>query len=170
MGLERLVAVLNSMESNYDTDLFTPLFDLIYQSCPKSASIPVYQQANVKQQYAYRLLADHARMFTIAIGDGLIPDKKGIAGLLKKMIERATRIAHEYLQIDENNIAILSKLVPKVTEILSPAYPDLIGKVQSTTELVKYVELNAMKKYQVAKPLMEKFIARKLSGLFLTKN
>lgn len=159
MGLERLVAVLNSFESNYDTDLFTPLFEKIHSYCPNS---PRYSQSNPNEQYAYRLLADHARMFTIAIGDGLVPEKKGIGGLLKKMIERAARIAYEYLHIDEENIAILSKLIPIVTAILSPAYPDLNDKVNRTVELVRYCELNYMKKYRLAKPLLEKFIQEKL--------
>jgi alanyl-tRNA synthetase len=161
MGLERLVAVLNTSESNYDTDLFTPLFDTIHSYCPNS---PVYSQANQTEQYAYRLLADHARMFTIAIGDGLVPEKKGIGGLLKKMIERATRIAYEYLHIDEENVAILSKLIPVVTKILSPAYPDLNEKLNRTVEFVQYGELNYMKKYQLAKPLLENFIQEKIVG------
>ena len=164
MGLERLIAVLNRLESNYDTDLFTPLFQIIHSYCPKSSSIPSYSQANSNQQYAYRLLADHARMFTIAIGDGVVPEKKGIGGLVKKMIERATRIAHESLHIDEENVAILSKLIPVVTDILSPAYPDLKEKVNRTSELVQSCELNYMKKYKLAKPLLEKFIDEKLQS------
>ncbi|CAF3794803.1 unnamed protein product [Rotaria magnacalcarata] len=162
MGLERLVAVLNSFESNYDTDLFTPLFDTIHSYCHPSCSIPVYSQANKNQQYAYRLLADHVRMFTIAIGDGLIPEKKGIGGLLKKMIERATRIAYEYLHIDEENVAIISKLIPITTQILSQAYPDLNEKLNRTMEIIKYCEVNYMKKYKLAKPLLEKFIQDKI--------
>ena len=157
MGLERLVAVLNSFESNYDTDLFTPLFDVIHAS----TSSPAYAQANAKEQYAYRLLADHARMFTIAMADGLIPEKKGIAGLLKKMIERATRIAHEYLHIDETKVTILARLIPHVTEILSPAYPELTRTTARTSELVKSCEVNYMSKYQRAKPLLERFIDEK---------
>jgi alanyl-tRNA synthetase len=163
MGLERLVAVLNSLESNYDTDLFTPLFDAIHSYC---LDLPVYSLANKNEQYAYRLLADHARMFTIAIGDGLVPEKKGIGGLVKKMIERATRIAYEYLHIDEENVAILSKLIPITTKILSSAYPDLNEKLTRTIELVKYTELNYMKKYKLAKPLLEKFIQEKIQRLF----
>jgi alanyl-tRNA synthetase len=163
MGLERLVAVLNKSESNYDTDLFTPLFDTIHSYCPNS---PVYSQANTTEQYAYRLLADHARMFTIAIGDGLVPEKKGIGGLVKKMIERATRIAYEYLHIDEENVAILSKLIPVVTKILSPAYPDLNGKLNRTVQFVQHGELNYMKKYKLAKPLLEKFIQEKIQRRF----
>ena len=167
MGLERLVAVLNAFESNYDTDLFTPLFDVIHSHCPRSSSIPIYSQANVNQQYAYRLLADHARMFTIAMADGLIPEKKGIAGLLKKMIERATRVAHEYLHIDEANVAILAKLIPRVTEILSVAYPELTRTMNRTIELVKSCEMTYINKYHQAKPLLERFIDEKHRGTFI---
>ena len=162
MGFERLVAVLNSVESNYDTDLFAPLFETIHSFCSPSSAVPVYSQANQSQQYAYRLLADHARMFTVALSDGLVPEKKGIGGLLKKMIERATRIAHEYLHIDEERVALLAKLIPVATEILSPAYPDLSSRVEHTADLVKHCELNYMRKYKLAKPLLEKFIQDKL--------
>jgi len=166
MGLERLVAVLNGSESNYDTDLFVPLFDVIHSF----SSRPSYFQSNSNEQFAYRLLADHARMFTIAIADGLVPEKKGIGGLVKKMIERATRIAQENLQIDEKNVSILSKLIPHVTKILSPAYPELNEKVQRTVDLVKHCELNYVDKYEKAKPLLEKFIAdrRKTSSFFVS--
>ena len=77
MGLERLVAVLQGKKSNYDTDLFVPLFDAI----EKFAKAPKYEgnfgAHDVKGlDTGYRILADHARMVTVALADGVLPDQK----------------------------------------------------------------------------------------------
>ena len=77
MGFERLVAVLQEKRSNYDTDLFQPLFEAI----TKISRAPKYQgrfgladKDNIDS--GYRILADHARMITVALADGILPDKK----------------------------------------------------------------------------------------------
>lgn len=77
MGFERLVAVLQGKKSNYDTDLFVPLF----RSIEKYAKAPQYKGTfvndnNLNLDTGYRILADHARMITVALADGTLPDKK----------------------------------------------------------------------------------------------
>lgn len=77
MGFERLVAVLQGKKSNYDTDLFVPLFETI----EKSSKVPKYKGkfgSDDKEglDTAYRILADHSRMVTIALADGILPDQK----------------------------------------------------------------------------------------------
>lgn len=78
MGFERLTAVLQNKHSNYDTDLFTPIFDGIQQV----AKAPVYggsfpDSANeALLDTNYRILADHARMVTACLADGMLPDQK----------------------------------------------------------------------------------------------
>lgn len=77
MGFERLVAVLQEKRSNYDTDLFQPLFAAI----EKISGAPKYEGRfgiadKDKIDSSYRILADHARMVTVALADGMLPDKK----------------------------------------------------------------------------------------------
>lgn len=77
MGFERLVAVLQEKRSNYDTDLFQPLFEAI----EKLSHSPRYQGRfgiadKDKIDSGYRILSDHARMVTVALADGMLPDKK----------------------------------------------------------------------------------------------
>lgn len=77
MGFERLVAVLQGKRSNYDTDLFKPLFEAIQ----KRTNAPEYQGRIMEADKngvdtGYRILADHARMITIALADGMLPDQK----------------------------------------------------------------------------------------------
>ncbi len=69
MGLERLAAVLNNLKSNYDTDLFKPLFKKIHE-CSTATSAYADCDQNSEIAFAYRVLADHIRSITIAISDG----------------------------------------------------------------------------------------------------
>lgn len=77
MGFERLVALLQEKKSNYDTDLFQPLFNAI-QKC---SNAPEYRgtfgdEDAGKIDYGYRILADHARMVTVALSDNMLPEQK----------------------------------------------------------------------------------------------
>ena len=77
MGFERLVSVLQGKKSNYDTDLFIPLFETI----EKFSKAPKYEgkfgsDDNKGLDTAYRVLADHSRMVTVALADGVLPDQK----------------------------------------------------------------------------------------------
>lgn len=78
LGLERLVSVIQNKRSNYDTDLFRPLFEAI----EKGTGAPPYQGRVGDEDVngtdmAYRVLADHARTITIALSDGGTPDNTG---------------------------------------------------------------------------------------------
>lgn len=74
MGFERLVALLQGKKSNYDTDLFQPLFKTIQ----KYANAPEYKgefsNENNELDRAYRILVDHSRMITVALADGVVPE------------------------------------------------------------------------------------------------
>ena len=85
MGLERLVSVIQEKRSNYDTDLFTPLFAAIQ----KGASVRPYTghvgpDDTDGVDMAYRVLADHARTLTIALADGGRPDNVGRGYVLRR--------------------------------------------------------------------------------------
>ena len=110
MGLERLVAFLQNKKSNYDTDLFLPLINSIHQVFIfiLPGSFPMIKLMNVSQiaggeEYrsdyrmetiqgqrdcAYRLLADHSRMITVALADGAFPDNKYGASTKNFKIQR----------------------------------------------------------------------------------
>lgn len=77
MGFERLVAVLQEKQSNYDTDIFQPFFKAI-QKCTKA---PEYKGTFCNTvvntlDSGYRILADHSRMITVSLADGVIPEQK----------------------------------------------------------------------------------------------
>lgn len=73
MGFERLVTVLQNKTSNYDTDLFQPLIKAIEKISKHSGYRGTKTDA---ADFAYRVLADHTRMATIALADGFLPEKE----------------------------------------------------------------------------------------------
>ena len=92
MGLERLVSVIQNKSSNYDTDLFGPLFEAISAGTgmrPYSGKVGEEDADGVDM--AYRVLADHARTLTIALSDGGRPDNVGRGYVLRRILRRAVR-------------------------------------------------------------------------------
>lgn len=77
MGFERLVTLLQGKRSSYDTDLFQPLFETIRRSTNAPEYKGTFGTYDINDiDYAYRILADHARMITVALCDGVVPEKK----------------------------------------------------------------------------------------------
>src|SRR5699024_8383298 len=70
MGFERICAVLQGKNSNYDTDVFTPLFDAIAKV---TGARPYDTTRNEPIDIAYRVIADHIRCLTFALTDGAVP-------------------------------------------------------------------------------------------------
>lgn len=77
MGFERLVTLLQGKQSNYDTDLFQPLFNAI-QKCSNAPEYKgTFGDDDIgKIDYGYRILADHARMITVALADNMLPEQQ----------------------------------------------------------------------------------------------
>lgn len=87
MGLERLVTFLQGKSSNYDTDLFQPLFSAIQ----KNSNAPEYKgmfgdDDTSKIDYGYRILADHARMVTVALADNMLPEQQYVFSVTRNFM------------------------------------------------------------------------------------
>ena len=95
MGLERLTAILNGSKSNYDTDLFQPHFEVIRGFTGQDS----YQGTfNNPLDTAYRQLADHARMVTVCMSDGLLPDA---SPKMRNVFRRSFQVMKERFGISE---------------------------------------------------------------------
>ncbi|EDW69283.1 alanine--tRNA ligase, mitochondrial [Drosophila virilis] len=131
MGFERLAALLQNKSSNYDTDLFTPLFDGIHSL----SKAPVYggsfpdAQNSALLDTSYRILADHARMVTACLADGMLPDQNQ---KLRRVLRKALSISEQVFGHEK----LLSQLVPIVVETLGEAYPEMSTKQQAVIELI----------------------------------
>ncbi len=119
MGFERITAVLQGKESNYDTDVFTPLFKGIEHV---TKAPPYTGKLNDMRDIAYRVIADHIRALTFAIADGATPSYLGRGYVLRRILRRAERYGRQYLGTDHE---FLCELVPYVIETMSKAYPEL---------------------------------------------
>eukprot|EP01035_Chromulina_nebulosa_P018687 gene18687-24440_t len=126
MGLERLTSILQNKRSNYDTDVFSPIFKAIHD---KIGSIEVYTgklgEEDAKQNYkdtAYRIIADHIRTLTFAITDGAIPSNEGRGYVLRRVLRRAIRYGIQTLGAKPGFFSSLVDVV--VQEFVANAYVD----------------------------------------------
>ncbi|XP_043260582.1 alanine--tRNA ligase, mitochondrial isoform X2 [Colletes gigas] len=133
MGFERLVSLLQEKKSNYDTDIFQPLFKAIQ----KFAKTPEYKgqfhNDESKLDSGYRILADHSRMITVALADGMIPEE---SNKLRKIIRKA-------IDIGENTFkkqGILLELSYAVADSLGDVYPELQTNLKKVQKIIEFEE------------------------------
>jgi alanyl-tRNA synthetase len=119
MGFERLTAVLQGKDSNYDTDVFTPIFAAIRQV---TGAPPYGGKLDDPKDTAYRVIADHIRALTFALTDGAAPGNEGRNYVLRRILRRAERYGRQHLQTRQ---PFLCDLVPAVVESMGHAFPEL---------------------------------------------
>ncbi len=127
MGFERICAVLQQKPSNYDTDVFTPIIRAISSVTGKpydgrmSGGI---SREQMETDTAMRVVADHVRTLTFAIGDGAIPSNEGRGYVLRRILRRAARFGRN-LGMHE---PFIHRLVPTLTEHMSYIFPEIEHK------------------------------------------
>ena len=114
MGLERVCRVLQGVDSNYSTDLFTPILQAI-------SEITGTQDVEGEIGVAYRVIADHLRSLSFAIADGAIPSNEGRGYVLRRMLRRATRFG----RVLGMETPFIHKLVPTLAEVMGDAFPEI---------------------------------------------
>ncbi|XP_011051624.1 PREDICTED: alanine--tRNA ligase, mitochondrial [Acromyrmex echinatior] len=140
MGLERLVTFLQGKKSNYDTDLFQPLFDAIQ----KHSNAPEYKGkfdddtgktmvTELSLDYGYRILADHARMITIALADDMLPEQHP---KLRKILRHAMDIGEKTFR----KSGIVSELACNVADNLGVTYPELHTNLKQVQKIIDFEE------------------------------
>ncbi|KAL4234586.1 hypothetical protein ACF0H5_006227 [Mactra antiquata] len=156
MGLERLVSVMQRKSSNYDTDLFVPLFDFIQQNvgCRKYEG-HVGDEDTDGIDMAYRVLADHARTLTIALSDGGRPDNTGRGYVLRRILRRAVRYATEKLGAKPGFFA---SMVDPVVELLGGAFPEVTKDPEEVKSIINEEEQQFLKTLSRGKRLLERTI------------
>jgi alanyl-tRNA synthetase len=119
MGFERVTAVLQGKESNYDTDVFTPLFAAI----KRVTKAPDYTgKLDDLKDVAYRVIADHIRTLTFALTDGATIGNEGRNYVLKRILRRAERYGRQVLGTKQ---PFLAELVGPVVDHMGGAFPEL---------------------------------------------
>ncbi len=131
MGLERITAVLQGHESNYDTDLFTPLLDAIGTLAGRK-----YARSMSASDVSMRVVADHARAMTFLIADGVMPSNEFRGYVLRKIMRRAMRHGMK-LGISET---FLHRIVDVLVREMGDAYPELRSNRDTVVSVVRNEE------------------------------
>jgi len=134
MGLERLVSILQNRSSNYDIDVFTPIFDELAKYSkvgPYEGKLGV-EDVTLKDT-AYRAIADHIRTLSFAIADGAVPNNEGRGYVLRRILRRATRYGQQILKAEPG---FFQKLIPVVLKKFGEAYPELVEKQATIIEII----------------------------------
>uniref|UniRef100_A0A182JF17 Alanine--tRNA ligase n=1 Tax=Anopheles atroparvus TaxID=41427 RepID=A0A182JF17_ANOAO len=133
MGLERLVAHLQGKMSNYDTDLFRPIFERIQKASKKDPYSGCF--ANNDSHYeldtAYRIVADHSRMITACLADGMFPSQNH---KLRRIIRKSLALANGTFQYPQ----LLQETIPAVVEILGDVYPEMRTNLPTALQIIDH--------------------------------
>ncbi|HBF74562.1 MAG TPA: alanine--tRNA ligase [Lactobacillus sp.] len=131
MGLERVVSVFQNAKTNFETDLFLPMIHATesYSDGKKYGQDP-------KLDISFKVIADHSRAITFAIGDGALPSNEGRGYVIRRLIRRAV-VNGQKLGIQG---AFLYKLVPVVGEAMKAYYPEVLQNSDYIAQVVKSEE------------------------------
>ncbi|QDU67525.1 alanine--tRNA ligase [Engelhardtia mirabilis] len=132
MGFERVLSVLQGKLSNYDTDLFTPIFERLTAIVGHR-----YGGSAGEKDIAFRVIADHVRAVSCAFADGALPSNVGRGYVLRRLIRRAARFGRQALGIEQ---PFLTDLVPTVSKVLGQAFPEVSARIEHIQLLVRSEE------------------------------
>lgn len=137
MGFERLVAALNGTRSNYDTDVFSPIFKKIQETArlgDRSYQGKFGDEDKEGIDTAYRVIADHVRTLTFALSDGGVPSNTGRGYVLRRILRRGARYARKKLGVELGSF--FSSIVPSVVESQGDFFPEITKRLDDVKELL----------------------------------
>jgi alanyl-tRNA synthetase len=128
-GLERFAAVIQGAKTNFETDLFMPIIREVEKISGKT-----YDPDG--DNMSFKVIADHIRALSFAIGDGALPGNEGRGYVLRRLLRRAVMHGRR-LGINET---FLYKLVPTVGQIMESYYPEVLEKRDFIEKIIKREE------------------------------
>ncbi|EGV61386.1 hypothetical protein CANTEDRAFT_109802 [Yamadazyma tenuis ATCC 10573] len=156
MGFERLVSILQDKSSNYDTDVFTPIFDKIREITgvrPYTGKFGTEDKDGIDT--AYRVIADHVRTLTFAITDGGVPNNEGRGYVLRRILRRGSRYVRKYMNYPIGTF--FQQLAPVVIEQNKEIFPEIAHKSQDLMEILNEEELSFAKTLDRGEKLFEQY-------------
>jgi len=146
MGLERMAAVMQHVNSNYQIDLFENLLKAAARETGTAFSMDVP---------SLKVIADHIRACSFLIADGVMPSNEGRGYVLRRIIRRAVRHGYKLGQKQ----AFFHKLVPDLVNEMGEAYPELKEKQAQITEALKNEETRFAQTLETGMALLEEALA-----------
>jgi alanyl-tRNA synthetase len=128
MGLERLAAVLQGKHDNYDIDLMRALIEASAEQSHTDPDGPF--------RMSHRVIADHLRSSSFLIADGVLPSNEGRGYVLRRIMRRAMRHAHQIGCTEP----LMWRLVPALVQEMGQAYEELIRAQPLITETLRLEE------------------------------
>jgi len=121
MGLERTASILQGVDTNYEIDLFEPIFEAIW----KAAKVKPEERREHTNRTASQVIADHIRAATFMCFDGVVPSNEGRGYVLRKIVRRALRFGRK-LGIEG---LFFADLAQAVAQAMGDQYPELLGEL-----------------------------------------
>ena len=143
MGLERIAAVLQGVNSNYETDVFRDLINASEKILGSQGST------------SHKVIADHIRSSVFLISDGVIPEKEGRGYVLRRIMRRGIR--HGY-KIGAKK-PFMHLLVKDLIKLMNSAYPELKKKQKDIIELIKNEEIKFFETLETGIEILEETIS-----------
>lgn len=131
MGLERMVSIIQDAPTNFETDLFLPIIKAV-----EKLSGTVKYGTNQTTDISFKVIADHVRAVSFAIGDGALPSNEGRGYVLRRLLRRAVMHGKK-LGIHK---AFMYQLVPVVGEIMSSYYPEILEQKEFIEKVIRTEE------------------------------
>ena len=149
MGLERMVAVIQGAHTNFETDLFMPIIRQIEQLSGKT-----YDPYG--DSMSFKVIADHIRSLSFAIGDGALPGNEGRGYVLRRLLRRAVMHGRK-LGINDT---FLYKLVKVVGDIMQSYYPEVLEKREFIEKIVTREEETFARTIDAGSKLFDEVITK----------
>ncbi len=156
MGFERLCMALQQKESNYDTDVFTPLISKVEELSGKKYTGILTDEKDI----AIRVVVDHIRAVSFAIADGQLPSNGGAGYVIRRILRRGISYAYRFLDRKE---PFLFELVSVLQDQMGKFFPELEKQGTLVTEVIKSEEESFLKTIENGLIRVEKLIQQTIS-------
>jgi len=157
MGFERLCMALQQKESNYDTDVFTPLIAKVEELSGKKYTGILTDEKDI----AIRVVVDHIRAVSFAIADGQLPSNGGAGYVIRRILRRGISYAYRFLDRKE---PFLFELVAVLQDQMGKFFPELEKQGTLVTEVIKSEEESFLKTIENGLIRVEKLIQQTISN------
>ena len=154
LGLERVAAVLQGAENNFETDLFRPYLEHVGKLCGTSYGVDKDKDVRMRR------IADHVRAITFCIADGALPSNEGRGYVVRKILRRAARDGYE-LGLGK---PFLCDMVDVVGAVMGKQYPEVRENAAQCRAVIRAEEENFLVVYKQGMARLDEFLAVSLSG------